>query len=159
MIVHRIARIALLAGFALHGSPALAGVFTDDLSKCLVRSSGTPDQVLLVQWIFSAVSLNPAVAPLSSVTDEQRDGLSRSAAGLFQRLLLVDCRRETIDALKFEGERALETSFEVLGKVATVGLLSDPQVASQLESGFDGENLDRPKWVELYTAAGLPAPF
>jgi hypothetical protein len=159
MITHRIARIALFAGLTLHGSAALAGVFTDDLSKCLVKSSGTADQVVLVQWIFSAVSLNPSVAPLSSVTDTQRDDLSRSAAGLFQRLLLVDCRRETIDALKFEGERALEASFEVLGKVATVGLLSDPKVSSQLESGFDGENLDRPKWVELYKAAGLPSPF
>ena len=44
---------------AFTGQNASAGVFADELSKCLVKSSSTDDRVLLVQWMFGALSLHP----------------------------------------------------------------------------------------------------
>ena len=39
--------------------PAGAGVFSDDLSKCLVASTTTRDQTDLVRWIFATAALHP----------------------------------------------------------------------------------------------------
>src|SRR5579872_3179588 len=99
--------------FALYSSSALSGIYTDDLSRCLVSSTSAQDKTMLVQWIFSMLTLNAAVAPLSTVTPEQRDGFNQKAGDLSQRLMLVDCRKQTVEAIKYEGVGAIQASFEV----------------------------------------------
>ena len=58
---------AAVMAIGLTGQNASAGVFADELSRCLVKSSSTDDRVLLVQWMFAALSLHPAVQPMISV--------------------------------------------------------------------------------------------
>lgn len=123
-----VAAFALLLGV----QGAYAGVYTDDLSKCLVKNSTNDDKVTLVQWMFSAISLHPAVRPFSSFTPAQRDHLNEQTADLFSRLLTVDCRKQAIDALKYEGSAALGSSFQVLGQVAARSLMTDPDVAKAM---------------------------
>ena len=43
-----------IALVALTTSTAWAGVYTDDLSKCLVDGTTTDDRTALVKWIFTA---------------------------------------------------------------------------------------------------------
>ncbi len=148
-------RMAVAFMVACLAAPAVAGVYTDDLSKCLVKASGSEGQATLVQWIFSSLALNPVVKPLSAVTDAQRDALNRKTADLYQRLLFADCRTETVAALKYEGAHALEAGFEVLGQVATRGLMTDPSTASGLAAY--STYLDKAKMVELFKEAGLTA--
>ncbi|WP_157072406.1 hypothetical protein [Brevundimonas bacteroides] len=71
-------------------TPASADIYADDLSRCLVRSTSAEDRVAFTQWMFSAMSTNPNVAGLASVTTEQRANYSRTTALLMQRLLLDD---------------------------------------------------------------------
>ncbi len=134
---------------------AVAGVYTDDLGRCLVKSSSADDQILLVQWMFSAFSLHPAVQPLASLNAEQRDIFNRKTAELLQRLLINDCRNEAIVALKYEGPSAMETGFKTLGEVAARGLTTDPRVGQALQ-GFT-IYLDKDKMAELANAVGLPS--
>jgi hypothetical protein len=143
--------LVLIAG--LYSSVASAGIYTDDLSKCLVKSANPDDQILLVQWMFSAFSLHPAVEPLVTLSPQQRDLLNRKSAELLQRLLLEDCRNETVAALKYEGPGAMEAGFKTLGEVAGRGLMTDPRVAQALQ-GL-ASYLDRDKLNELARAAGL----
>jgi hypothetical protein len=81
---------------------------------------------MLARWIFSAMSANPKLSDMVSISDSQRDSLNRQFAQLSQRLLLKDCRKETIDALKFEGDSIFEKSFAVLGEAATQEIMNDP---------------------------------
>ncbi len=144
----------LAVGAIMHGSLAQAGAYTDDLSKCLVKSTNPADQLALVQWMFSAMSLNPAVRPLVSITDAQRARFDKQAASLFVRLVSDNCRVEAVDALKYEGPSALGMSFSVLGQVATRGLMSDPHVRAgmtQLGTYFDHND----KLEAVFAAAGL----
>ena len=143
---------AMFLAAELYSSLASAGVYTDDLSKCLVNSSGTEDKIALIQWVFSTLTLNPAVASLSSVKPEQRDEFDRKLAEIATRLVLVDCRKQTIDAVKYEGEKSIESSFEVLGNIAARALMSDPTVASGTQ-GFI-KYLDQSKFQELGKEAG-----
>lgn len=155
-MIRVIARTATFLTVLSCNSFALAGVYTDDLSKCLVSSSSIADQSTLVQWIFSALALNPAVMPMSSVTAQQRDALNQKAEALDERLVFTDCHKEAVDALKYEGPSTFEAAFAVLGQVATRGLMSDPAVISGLNAM--GSYTDKAKVAELYKDAGLPAP-
>lgn len=133
---------------------AVAGPFADDLSKCLANNANKDDQVVLVQWMFAMLSLNPSVKSLAVVTDDQRSEYNKKAAEMIQRLLLVDCHTEAVAALKNEGASALQTSFEIVGQVAARGLMSDPKV----DAGMGGlvNYTDQAKWAQLYKDAGLP---
>jgi hypothetical protein len=134
----RIARIVLSAALGLpwaaSGPGAWAGVYSDDLTKCLVQSSNSADHTVLVRWMFSALSLHPAVQPMSSVTSQQRDEANKQVEALFSRLLTHDCQTQAVNALKYEGTSAVGVSFRVLGQVAARDLMSDPNV----EKGIGG---------------------
>jgi hypothetical protein len=145
---------AALLALTLYGSMACAGVYSDDLSKCLVRSANAEDRASLMQWFFAALSTNPTVNSLSSVTNDQRLALGRKGAALIERLVMVDCHKETVEALKYEGTGVFETSFRVLGEVAARGLMSDP--ATQAEIGKLGSYVDKKKWSDLAKEAGVP---
>ncbi len=134
--------IAALMLLGLCSPRAQAGVYTDDLSKCLVKSSTTNDRVMLVRWMFAMLTLHPAVQSLASMTAEQREGASKTAAALFARLLTADCRKESVNSLKYEGVSAIGASFQVLGQVASRDLMTDPNVAKgmhQLGTDLDSD--------------------
>src|SRR4029078_10276551 len=97
-------------------------------SKCLVRAARTDDRVLLLQWMFAALSLHPAVQPMVSVKSDQRDVSTKKAGVIFSRLLKENCRQESVAALKNEGNSAIGVAFGVLGQVASRDLMSNPNV-------------------------------
>ncbi len=120
----------------LGAAPSPAGPYTDELSKCLVASTTAADRVDLVKWMFAAASSHPAVRPMSTVTPEQLDAANRKMGEMMMRLLTDSCVQQTRDALKFEGNTTLQTSFQVLGQVAGRELFSSPEVTAAL-SGLD----------------------
>jgi hypothetical protein len=139
---------------SLIASPAIAGIYADELSKCLVRSSSSDDRVVLIQWMFAAFSLHPAVQPIVSVNPEQRDVINKKTATVFSRLLAEDCRKETIDALKYEGDAAIGTAFRVLGEAASRDLMSEPHVAKGLGE-LVGQLANDQKFKDLIKDAGF----
>ena len=121
-----------LALAALSSGPAVAGPYSDELAKCLVRSTTDADKTYLVRWLFASVSTHPAVRSIASVSDAERNELNRNAAKLFERLITESCKTQTQEAVKYEGPATLQSSFEVLGQVAGRGLLSDPAVSRSM---------------------------
>ena len=76
----RIAAFLSLGLLALLGAaqPASAGVYTDDLSKCLVSGTTPEQKAVLVNWMFSAMSLNPAVAKYVAIPEARRKQFCRA---------------------------------------------------------------------------------
>ena len=148
-----VAAALLLVALWAPASFARAGVYADDLSKCLVKSTSSEDQTALVVWVFAAMSAHPAIQSYSSTTEAQRAAATKRAAVLMQRLLTVDCRKESVAALKYEGSSSLGPAFNVLGQVAVRGLFSDPHVQAGM-SGL-GTDVDSAKIGELYKEAGI----
>jgi hypothetical protein len=132
---------------------ASAGIYTDDLSRCLVRSATTEDRQAFVRWIFAAMTAADNVRDMSRVTTQQRADASRQTVGLMERLVLVNCRAETAAAIRYEGESAIGVAFEVLGKVAMTDLTNDPAVNAEMESLTT--YMDRPRW-EAFVAEARP---
>lgn len=111
---------------------AHAGLYADDMAKCLVKSTSNEDKTLLMRWLFSMMTLHPQVSDLAMVPEAKRAELSERTAKLIQSLLTKTCLAETREALKYEGPSTIEASFNVLGQVAGRGLLADPEVAAGL---------------------------
>jgi hypothetical protein len=153
----RILALAVAAALAGHALPAAAQgqVWSQELAKCLVKSSSPDDNIVLIKWIFAAVSLHPAVQPLVALTPEQRDDLNKGAAAVFHRLVVVDCRQQTSDAIRYEGQGAFERSFNVLGGAAMRNLMGDPNVAQGLAS-FGRLFADDEDMKALFKAAIAP---
>lgn len=146
----RMALVVVLAcAFGLlRPSPSLAaGPYTDDLSKCLVRSTTDADKTLLVQWMFAMVTLHPEVKSMAAISDAERTEISKKTAGMFERLLTVSCQVEAQQAFKYEGSSAMEGSFSVLGQVAARELFSHPQVIAGISDLGKYADLEKLKKV------------
>ena len=107
-----------------------AGPFTDNLSRCLVRSTSDGDIKKLVNWIFRVVADHPHIKNnVGSVySPTQKTKADVHAAEIFTTLLTETCREEAQEALKYEREIALFKSFETLGQVAMSKMMSDRNV-------------------------------
>ena len=127
---------------------SVAGLYTDEVSKCLVSSTSEADKNGLVKWMFAAAALHPAVKSIAKVTDAQRKELNQSTARMFERLLTVSCKTQMQQALKYEGAGVFEQSFQVLGQVAGRGLFADPAVSASM-SEFNGM-IDKAKLEQAF---------
>jgi hypothetical protein len=116
----------------LVGSAAHAGLYSDALAKCLVSATSKKDKTDLIRWIFASAAAHPDVSDIACLDGKQRTGMVRMAGELFERLLTVSCRKEFREAVKYEGNSAIESSFTVVGQVAMRDLLADPEVAKVL---------------------------
>lgn len=143
----------LSAAGILACSSAHAGVYSDALGVCLVKSTTASDRTNLVRWVFSSIALHPDIRAMSSITVAQRADIDKTAGGLYERLLTVDCRAETIAAVKNEGSAGLEAGFNTLGQVAMRGLFS----ASEVTAGMAGltANVDSAKLTTMFKEAGI----
>lgn len=136
--------------------PASAGPYADDLAKCFVQSSTSHDKTVFVQWLFAEISLHPSLQSMSSVTDQQRNSITKEASDYYQRLMFKDCRQQTVAALKYEGVTALLLGFRALGGAAMREMMSNPKTRAGL-AAFN-TSLDKQKMAELLKDAGLPVP-
>jgi hypothetical protein len=127
-MIRRASAVLVLIAAMLPVQSAFAGVYADNLSQCLAKSAKPQDQLVLLQWSFAAMSAHPAVQPMLSISNDQRDKLSRQASEVFVRLITADCPKQAMDAIKYEGQAAFSSSFAVLGQMAVRGLMTEPHV-------------------------------
>ncbi|AGH51072.1 hypothetical protein G432_16770 [Sphingomonas sp. MM-1] len=142
-----------LAGLAL-APAAQASVYSDDLDRCVVRQTSTEDKAAMIRWIFSALSGNPSLKSMVNVTDRELAESDVKMAATVERLLLADCRKEAVQAVKYDGPHAIETSFGLLGQIAMRELMAEENTARQV--GKFAEHLDEDKWAAFNAEAGIP---
>lgn len=128
-----------------------AGVYSDDLSRCLVESSTPTDKSVLVKWMFTSMALHPDVAAMAKVSDAQRSKSNKAAADMFTKLVTETCLDQAKKAIKYEGAVALQQGFAVFGQVAGQELFANPNVAKAL-AGL-GDHIDNEK---ISSALGFP---
>lgn len=144
--------IALTGLFA--ALPASAGIYADDVTRCVIKATSDDDRLALVRWVYAAMSLHPDLKTMANVTPEQRIEINQNMSTLVARLLTKDCHKETVDAIKYEGGGFMEGTFKSLGEIATGGLMSDPDVGKGFQEWAG--TMD-PKLIEdLMTEAGRP---
>lgn len=124
-------------------TPSFAGPYADAIGQCFANSTTGKDRIELARWVFSSMALHPDVVSSSAITPQKREAINQSTGALFNRLLAESCTKEVREAVKFEGQGALKTAFESLGKLAMQELMSNPAVGAGF-SGFE-KYVDMPK--------------
>lgn len=148
----RLAAYALIMAL-LPSSAALAGIYTDDLTKCLVKSSSPSDQTAFDVWLFSAMISHSSLRPYANISEGQREQASKAVAALLVRLVTTDCRQESVAAVRNEGASSFVAAFSVLGQVAVQQMMNDAEV-SRTMSAMD-KYLDRAKLNDVLKEAGV----
>jgi hypothetical protein len=141
---HTLSATLLIAAAAMSG-PAIAGPFTDELSKCLVSKTTAEDKTTLMTWVFAAIALNPNVSQFAAISPQQRDQIDANMARMFENLMTQTCKTEAQAAVQYEGNSAIEAGFNVLGQVAGRELFANPEVAkgmAGLQSHIDSKKLE-----------------
>src|SRR5271170_5839280 len=137
-------------------SSASAGVYADDLGKCLVASTNKDDRSNLIRWLFVAAAHHPAVKPIAAISPAQQDESDKAMGGLIMKLLTDTCKVDAQKAIQYEGPITIQIAFEVLGKVAGQELFSSPEVTANLK-GL-AKYIDGEKIKALATTPMNPAP-
>ena len=146
-------RLVLLAPLLFAASTAQAGVYEDDLSKCMISKSTDEDKAGLIRWTYGLMSFSPIVKDLTAITKAQHKKLDLVVAGSFERLLFSACRSEAIAALKYEGKGTWANSFGTLAEAAFQSLKNDP-VVNAVPEPFSA-NISKEKVEALAKEAGF----
>lgn len=126
--------IAFLIACALPAR-SQAGIYGESFGKCLVSNSSEQDKQQLVEWIFTAISLNPTIRSYVNIPASKREEIDKRMAAIFQRLIGETCRKEAAEALKYEGASSFGVAFQLFGQVAGQQIFAAPEV-SQGSMGF-----------------------
>jgi hypothetical protein len=122
--------LTLLVLSNVHAEPS-----QDKITQCLADSTTGKDRKELARWMLAAMAQHPAMTDMASVPQEKVDALNKSVAGIFTRLLTVDCTTEVKEVAKSQGEAAARSSFEFLGRLAMQELAANQKV-SEAMAGF-----------------------
>lgn len=129
---HTTIALGLAMATTLYGNLAQAGVFADDLARCIVTSATPEDRALLAMHLFTTMSVSPALATLPAVPEAQRIDIADKAAAVYVRLITENCGRQTVSAIANEGPVAMQTAFSMLGQVSIRQLMMEPKVMQEM---------------------------
>ena len=129
----------------ISNQPTFAGPFEDEMAKCLVTSTNKRDRNKLVKWIFRVYGDHPEVSYMVDLSDRDKKVIDKEVANIFTRLLSEDCIDETKKALDYEGDKVMFNAFQILGQVASKGIVESPDVMKSINKFvelIDYEKLD-----------------
>ena len=105
-----------------------AGVFTNELIKCMVKNTNNKELKLLKTWIYFAFSQDEDLKKYSKISKKEEERVNKLMANYVTDLLTNRCKKEYNLAIKNDGTRAISDSFEYLGRIAGVQIMSNPNV-------------------------------
>ena len=159
--MHRVRNLAgatLLTAGLLAAGPSGAGPYSDDLAKCMVKSSTPADRAEFVRFLFSAMAQHPDVASMAKISPQQMEATLKGTGELIQRLLLQSCRSEAQQAIHFEGMQSIFFGFQFYGQAMAAELLGNPIVAAKLKDLNNYLDADKFKAFAAESAAGGAVP-
>jgi hypothetical protein len=80
------AGMAALIAVGLVTTPASAGIYGDDVTRCLAKSVSDSDQITLVTWIFSAIAMHPSIKQYANMSVEQKKQVDSQVNVIVTRL-------------------------------------------------------------------------
>ena len=117
--------LVLFASAGVHAGPQ-----SDELTRCFANSTTGKDRTDLARWVFVGMASHPDMAAVTSISPATRESASKAIGTLFTRLVAESCAVETKAAVQAEGQKALRSGFEVLGRLAMQELMANPNVAA-----------------------------
>lgn len=137
-------RAILLSLFlCLNHSWALSGTASENLKKCIAQSSSSKDNVTLTKWIAKAFVAHPALTEILAMKPADKINIDREFAAFAEKILITDCKKQTVDTLQTEGLPALQDALETLSQQLIKELSSNPEVIKEI--GLFATHIDQNK--------------
>lgn len=137
--------VPMIALAAALSPAANAGVYSTELSKCLIKYTSRQDRVAVARWVFMAMSQYPSVTSFANVRPGDIELVNQEAGAILTKVLSGPCADPTRKALKNEGQLAVQNAYGELGQQGVSDMFMDPnvyRVLSGLEKYTDKSKLD-----------------
>tara|TARA_B100000686_G_scaffold72987_1_gene78724 strand:- start:18172 stop:18624 length:453 start_codon:yes stop_codon:yes gene_type:complete len=144
LIKFMIISVLMMNTFNTH---TFADTFSDSLGQCFVRSTSAEDKNALMKWLYILISEHPIIESKYPISERDKVASDLEMADIVTYLLTQSCFQEAKETITYEGIEGVVSSFEILGKVAAMGLLQDPNVGIAAERYT--KYLDFEKFLEL----------
>ena len=119
------------------------------LSRCLADNTSGRERKELARWVFFAIAAHPEIKQYAAGSVPQAtDEANRVIGKLVTRLLTESCSKQTQDAIKQGGSRAIQIAFQALGQLAMQEIMSSADVMAAMSS-FE-KHLDRSKFNDAF---------
>lgn len=125
--------LVLISGFSL-SSPALANQTAHQLGTCMADSLTGKERKLLALWIYFGMSAHPDMSDFTKVSTDTKTATDKQTGELITRLLTEDCPKQTQAVMKLGNSMAMQSAFELVGRVAMQELMTNPNVAQSMAS-------------------------
>lgn len=132
MRIYKALLLTVILQFSMPGI-VQAGVYSDDLGKCLVNTTTKNERQQLVKVIFAGIAKHPSTSYMADISTVQEDEFMRQFASIFTDLMTERCVEQARLAIRYEGLQAIENSFELLGKIAVQDLMTHPAINAYFE--------------------------
>jgi hypothetical protein len=138
-------------------TPVSSQTYSDALMQCYYQSATQEEKTAWVTWSVSNLLLHPRLKDLAlSIAPEKRKAVAQEVMIAFERLTLVACRKEAINAMKNEGENSIFRANSLFSGMVTRSYFTDPVVLAGLNESL--QFFDKSKFAELGREAGLVGP-
>ena len=107
-------------------------VYQKEITNCLVKNTSERDKIILVRWLMGAVSEHSSIRSKIDLPTRTKQEFQQSFANYVEYIIGDKCLKETKNAIRYD-EKGFEKAFEVLGEVAMISLMNDPNVMKSLE--------------------------
>lgn len=128
----RLLALGLIAATLVFPSAPTLAQPGNALGTCLVDSLNGRERKQLAQWIFFGMAAHAELAAFTTITADDRTELDEITGSLITRIMTEDCGDEAQNAIQANGPAAIQSAFEMVGNVAMMELMADPNVATSL---------------------------
>lgn len=128
-------------------SPAFAAEST--LGSCMADSMTGKERKEMAKWVFFAMAAHPEIKEYARVPLQTKEATDKQIAAVVTRLLTQDCLAEAKAGFKQEGQAAIVSAFELVGRVAMQELTTNKDVAASI--GEYAKYLDNEKMRQIST--------
>jgi hypothetical protein len=111
-----------------------AGIFTDDLSRCLVIKTTDDEKIRMVRWFIAALGQHTEIRDIVSINTDAIEQVNREMGNTVNVLFFERCSTEANTAIKNEGEQSIVDAFKVIGGVAARTAMQNDAVNEAVES-------------------------
>ena len=107
-------------------------IYQTEITNCLLKNTSERDKIILARWLMTAMSEHSSIKSKINLPVRTKQEFQQAFANYVEYILGDKCLKEARNAIKYD-EKGFEKAFELLGEVAMINLMEDPNVLKSLE--------------------------
>ena len=111
---------------------AMAGPHADELKKCFTQATSSKDNLTLIKWMAKAMVAHPGLTNFPAIENNEKSLIDKEFAVFVEKMLITDCRKQTLDTFQNEGMPALEGALETLSQLILKELMAQKEVSQEI---------------------------